>query len=141
MRHRFFGILLGFAAALLVWAAARRAGGPGPSGVILSHCDGSLRVIAVQYVSGAKGPASVLTQFLPHLPQTVQVMVACPEPADFEELQGILATGTRGPNQCDFEAIPLRCRLVPVYTHHDETAWSRDRWIALKNRDSTMTLL
>ncbi len=122
------GILLGviFAAMMVQWVN-HRSGVRHTRGEILSECDGSIREIVVQYVSGADGARQVLAAFLRQLPKTVKIHLVCPDSAAYDEWSAGGETDAR--------------RAQPISVGHDMTAWSRDRWVALKQPGANATFL
>jgi hypothetical protein len=113
------GAAIGLAAGLAILAlTGGRPNGPAASGPILSECDGRMRELVVQYEpSSREVVAAAYHDFLGALDSDVTVHVVCPDAAaydDFESLAGI-----------------VRCHLIPIFTHHPITTWSRDRWVAL----------
>jgi hypothetical protein len=90
---------------------------PAGSG-LLSDCDGSIGELVIHYERGSAGVVeTVYRQFLGALPKEVTVFVVCPDRAAFEDLRKRLGR--------------VACRLTPVPTGHPQTAWSRDRWLAV----------
>ncbi len=118
------GITVGVLAAV-AGSVAHRAR-PTPRGVLLPDCDGAIGSVVIQYVAGADFAPPIYREFLQQLPADVRVYAVCPEQVDFDELSRNLGS----------QAV----RLTPVLLHHAMTAWSRDRWIALRQRDGKMLL-
>jgi hypothetical protein len=110
------GAALGLAAALLVlgYASMQRAGRTTP---MLSDFGGPIHAVVMQYAQGSAFVAPVYRQYLQYQSADLTAYIACPNEADFQEISALIG--------------PVPCRLVPVYTGHDQTAWSRDRWVAL----------
>jgi len=54
---------------------------------MLSECDGKIRSIAIQYVSGSKFAVPIYRQFLSVLPADVKVHVLCPDEKSLDELK------------------------------------------------------
>jgi hypothetical protein len=123
------GICIGLLAAAIVLAMTDGRKTIAISGPILSECDGRIRSIAIQYVSGADFAAPVYRQFLGELPADVTVYAVCPDRQSFEELHSRLGTESS--------------RVKAIVTGHPMTAWSRDRWISLRpgRRESAVTLV
>ena len=83
---------------------------------------GTVRSVVMQYAAGSQFVLPVYRDYLKWQGTTgtdFTVYMACPEPADFNEIKTSLA------------AAAGHCNLIPVYTHHTMTPWSRDRWVAL----------
>src|SRR5439155_3718624 len=121
------GLILGLSSAALVLSvmSGRRTPQP-PTGAMLSECDGAIREVVIHYMHGAASVASVYRHFLPMLEVGVTVDVVCPDRESFDELS---------------ESLPkISCTLRPIVTDHPVTAWSRDRWVALTDVDSTTLL-
>ncbi len=119
---KLIGILLGLAGATAVLSRSNGRSNPGPqTGPILSECDGTIHSIVIQYVAGADFAADIYCQLISSLPADVRVYVACPAQSDFDELSRIVGGSAT--------------RLHPIFTGHEMTAWSRDRWIALRPLD------
>ena len=92
-------------------------------GPVLSDCDGALREVVIQYVASAGDIVSpACSQFLRQLPADITVRVVCPSAEDFADFQA--RVGDVAP------------RLVPIFTKHSITTWSRDRWITLSPRQA-----
>lgn len=113
-----FGAVLGVvvAAVILAWDRAGRAAPP--QGIIVSECEGALKELVIQYEPGAlEDIAPIYRDFLRQLSADVIVHVACPDRVAFDQLR---------------EAVgKVPCTLQPVITGHPQTAWARDRWVAL----------
>ena len=116
------GIAIGLAAALLVlgYVSMQRAQ---PAPTMFPDEGSRIRAVVMQYANGSEFVAPVFRQYLQYQSPDVTAYVACPEPDDFARLQQLLGS--------------VPCHLVPVFTHHPMTAWSRDRWVALKLPDAT----
>ena len=119
---KILGILIGLAAgaaivALIPSRAERRA----QAGPVLSDCDGRLKAVVIQYVSGAEFAASVYRDFLRQLPGDVMVHVMCPDRPAWEELRARVGT--------------VASTLNPIFTSHPMTPWSRDRWVVLRPKE------
>jgi hypothetical protein len=122
------GICIGLAGALSVLAMSGGSQTIQPSsGQMISECDGAIRSIAIQYVSGAYFAVPIYRQFLSVLPTDVHVHVLCPDQKSLRELQAELGE--------------TFSRLHPIVTGHAMTTWSRDRWIALESSDGPATLV
>jgi len=111
------GAGLGLAAAMLVLGYASMQRAPQLGSPMLSDHGGPIRAVVMQYARGSDFVAPVYRQYLQWQTADFTVYLACPAEADFQELRTLVG--------------PVNCRLVPVYTGHDQTAWSRDRWVAL----------
>lgn len=95
---------------------------------MLPDAGGHIRGAVLQYVSGSDNVLPAYRDFLGYQPADVTLYVACPEEADFTEFRSRVGD--------------TAARLIPVYTHHAMTAWSRDRWVALIGEKShRVTLL
>jgi hypothetical protein len=113
------GICIGLtAAAFALNRTGLRTTVAGASGPMVSECDGQIRSVAIQYVSGAGFAIPIYRQFLAALPTDVRMHVLCPDQKSLDELRAALG--------------PMSARLEPILTGHAMTAWSRDRWIALR---------
>ncbi len=124
-RVRFFGVVLGLAmAGVMLSVGFRRGSTPAP---MLSECDGAIRSIVIQYVSGADFAIPVYRDFLTQLHPDVTVYAVCPDLAAFDELSRQLGG--------------LSHRLTPLLVGHEMTAWSRDRWVALRPASDGFTHL
>jgi hypothetical protein len=111
------GAAIGIAAAMLLLGYMNaRASAPRP--VMFPDSGGRVRGAVMQYSRGNDAVVPVFQQYLSCQDSDLTVYMVCPEAADFAEIS------TRLP--------ACRARLVPVYTHHPITAWSRDRWVALE---------
>ena len=110
------GAGIGLAAALLVlgFVSLQR---PPRGDPMLGDFGGPIRAVVMQYAHGSDFVAPVYRQYLQFQSPGVTAYIACPAEADFQEIAALIG--------------PVKCRLVPVYTGHDQTAWSRDRWVAL----------
>ena len=119
----FLGAAVGLAAALLVigYGTGRRTSSPNP---MLPDFGGPIRAVVMQYARGSDVVAPVYRQYLGFQTPDFTAYIACPAPADFQELTQFVG--------------PVKCRLVPVYTHHEQTAWSRDRWVAIPPRNPAL---
>ena len=120
MRFRasiFLGIGIGLAAALVLIAhtATHRMAGP----PMLPDYGGPVRSVVMQYAAGSTFVVPVFCDYLKWQGPDVTVYIACPGETDLAEITGLLGNSTGG------------CRIVPVFTGHTMTAWSRDRWVAL----------
>jgi hypothetical protein len=91
------------------------------NGPMLSECDGRIESIVIQYVAGARFAVPVYRQLLTALPNDVRAYAVCPDEPSLRELKSELG--------------PVAARLRPIFSGHDMTAWSRDRWIALAPTD------
>ncbi len=88
-----------------------------PHGPVLSDCDGAIEELVIQYVPEAAGIVeTAYSEFLGSLPDEVTVRVICENKAAFEDFRGRLGA--------------YSCEVLPVYTRHAMTCWSRDRWLA-----------
>jgi hypothetical protein len=115
---KLMGIVIGLAAAIAALSRTNGRAESGPrTGPMISECDGRIRAIVIQYVKGADFAAGIYRQFVSALPADVRIYVACPGPADLDELRQAMGSAAG--------------RLQPVFTGHEMTAWSRDRWIAM----------
>jgi hypothetical protein len=84
---------------------------------LLSDCDNSIEELVIQYVpDAAEIVLETYQQFLSQLPKEVRVYVVCPSAEACQHLIGSLKA--------------IKCKLVPVFTNHPITTWSRDRWLA-----------
>ncbi len=123
------GVGIGLAAALLVlgYASMQRPARPGSP--MLADQGGPIRAVVMQYARGSDFVAPVYRQYLHYQSAGLTVYLACPAEADYQEIVALIG--------------PVQCRLVPVYTGHDQTAWSRDRWVAFSqdNPQRPVTLL
>jgi len=109
------GTALGIAAAMLVLGYFNaRAATPRPA--MFPDAGGRVRAVVMQYARGNDAVIPVFQQYLNYRSSDLTVYMVCPEPADFQEISARLRTAAT---------------LLPVYTHHPITAWSRDRWVAL----------
>jgi hypothetical protein len=110
------GLVAGFAFLAVTGSYAKQAAASGP---ILSECDGRMRELVVHYEPSAREVvAAVYRDFLGALDPDVTVHAVCPDRAAYEEFVSLAGR--------------IRCRLDPIITHHPMTAWSRDRWVALR---------
>jgi len=118
------GIAIGLCAAVIVISTiSGKQNTTSSSAPVMSECDGDLKELVIQYVRGAGAVLPVYHQFLPLLSSDVTVHAVCPELADFAELR---------------QALPeISCKLDPILTHHEMTAWARDRWVALPSSDQS----
>jgi hypothetical protein len=114
---KIIGIAVGLLAAATVLLTDHPRRAPSDTGAMLSECDGSIESIVIQYVTGADFTLPIYRQFLAALPSSVRVYAVCPGEADLSELQSALTGDSH--------------KLVPIFTRHAMTPWSRDRWIAL----------
>lgn len=115
---RVLGILIGLVTSGVILAVVgHRALGPA-SGPVLADCEGALKAIVIQYIREADFAAPVYREFLRQLPSEVRVYVVCPDRQTYERLGERIGE--------------VRCQLHPVITGHAMTAWSRDRWLALR---------
>ena len=112
------GACLGLAVGLLLSTDRARQGAV-DRGAMLDEYGGPLRSVVMQYTKGADFVWPVYRQFLMQQGAELTVYVACPAEGDFAELRE--AVGEVG------------CRVVPVYTRHEMTTWSRDRWVVLQD--------
>lgn len=113
------------AAVLTVGPADRRVV---PAGTILPECQGPLRELVIQYEPSAlKDIAVVYRDFLRQLDAGVTVRAVCPDQAAFDQLRRVVGQ--------------TPCALVPLLTGHAQTAWARDRWVALAGPDDTTRLV
>lgn len=111
----FIGLLAGGAVLMLAGAPDRA---PGPSGPILSECDGHLADLVIHYAPAAKEiVAPVYRDFLGALGNDTRVYVVCPDSLAFADFLATVG--------------PVACNLRPIVVGHLITAWSRDRWVAL----------
>ncbi len=121
------GAALGLAAAALVLGYTSTRHTP-PAGVMLPDYGGAIRTAIMQYTAGSQFVAPVFREFLTDLPASVTIYLACPERADYDEIRPLIGD--------------IRCTLIPTFTHHAMTAWSRDRWVAITGLpDHRITLL
>lgn len=120
LRLRSLGLALGVLAALGVVAWKHTATG---GAAMLSEYEGSLRGIVIHYAPGSDFVLPVYRQFLQQLPADVRVYVLCPDADAYAQVRKELGA--------------LSSRLQPVLVGHAMTAWSRDRWIALRGRRYT----
>src|SRR5256885_14661502 len=112
------GIVIGLACATLLLSSISGRQSPRlVTGAMMSECDGALREIVIQYISGAQNVVPVYRDFLPLLARDVIVDVLVPDTAAFNELRSELPA--------------ISCTLRPIVTNHPMTAWSRDRWVTL----------
>lgn len=117
MRQRILGILIGLTLAIGVgWIAGLWKNKPIPPAPVLSETDGEIRAINIQYTAGADFTIPIYREFLSKFNPRAKVYVVCPENADLAELQSKLQ---------------ISRTLIPIYTHHPQTPWAKDRWIAL----------
>ena len=117
--RRLLGVFIGvcIAAAVTALTAQHRPAEPA-AGPILSDCDGALQELVIHYVPEAGSVVErTLRRFLGSLPRDVQIHVVCPDRAAFDDLLARLGE------------VPAELR--PVFTEHEMTFWSRDRWLAL----------
>jgi len=128
-QQRAIGILIGLALAGAALGLLSRPGRGTPRGTVLSECDGALKVLVIQYVQGADFAIPVYRDFLRQIGPGILVHVACPDRSAYDEFVSRLG--------------PVECRLSPILVGHEMTAWSRDRWLALKSNstDGPITLL
>lgn len=120
------GAALGLAAALLVLGyVSLRA--PRHDAPMLSDVGGPVRSVVMQYAHGSDFVAPVFRQYLAWQSPDFTAYLACPAQADFDEITTLIG--------------PVKCRLVPLFTGHDQTAWSRDRWVALTAADPKLPVL
>ncbi len=112
------GISLGLlvAAAVMGLFPGRHAILP-PTGPMLTEADGAIRSAVIQYAHGSEFVLPVYRQFLAYMASDVTIYVACPDQSAFDELRAAVGSPA--------------CTLHPIFTAHDMTAWSRDRWVAL----------
>jgi hypothetical protein len=124
------GVVIGLCAAVIVISTiSGKQNSTITAAPVISECDGALKELVIHYVRGGDAVLPVYQQFLPLLSRVTTVHVVCPEQADFDELR---------------DALPkFACRLDAILTHHEMTAWSRDRWVALPgaNEGEPTTLL
>ena len=119
---KLLGICLGLALGMIALSRTNGHSDAGPrTGPMLSECDGAIRSIVIQYVAGADFAANIYRQLIPALPGDVRIYAVCPGPGDWDELSAALGNSSK--------------RLTPIFTRHEMTAWSRDRWIALSPLD------
>ena len=111
----FLGIIIGLAAALFVISHVSRAQ---PQPPMLPDEGPAIRAAVLQYSHGSDFVVPVFRQYLAYQSANFTAYLACPEESDFSEIRALLGD--------------LACTLIPVYTHHPMTAWSRDRWVALQ---------
>ncbi len=128
------GVFIGLVLGVAILLALERGRTPPPrwpeAGPLLSDCDGRMTELVIQYLSpSADICAPAYRAFLPLLPADVTVRVACPAQADFDDLLKRIG--------------PVSCRMLPIFTGHAMTCWSRDRWLALTplERGGPATLL
>jgi hypothetical protein len=121
MPHRILGILIGLTLAIGVgWIVGLWKNKPIPPAPVMSETDGEIREIDIQYVVGADFTIPIYREFLTQFNPRAKVYVVCPEEADFAELK---------------EKLGISRMLAPIYTHHPQTPWAKDRWIALFRSD------
>jgi len=112
------GLVLAAGVLGLVQPGGGRRVGPAP-GPVLSDCDGAIGELVIQYAAAAAEiVAPVYREFLPNLPADVTVHVVCPDQAAFADLADRVGS--------------VACRLRPIAVGHAMSAWSRDRWLALR---------
>lgn len=120
------GIAVGLAAALLVlgYASMRRVEA---GAAMLPDEGGRVRAVVMQYARGSEFVAPVFKQYLQYQPADVTVYLTCPGEEDFTEICGLVGK--------------VSCQMVPVYTGHVMTAWSRDRWVAMRSPDAAGAIM
>ena len=111
------GIGIGLVAAAVVASvlASRRA--PVFTGPMLPDCGLPMRSAVLQYARGNEFVLPVYKAFLAECPGDVEIILACPDQAALDELRAGVGV--------------IQQKLTPVFTGHTQTAWSRDRWVAL----------
>src|ERR1044071_7733552 len=111
------GGFIGVATALLVigYATARA---PERRTMLPDH-GGRVRAVVMQYNRESQYVLPVYRDYLKHQGADVTAYIACPAADDFKELRELLGSDAG------------QAKMVPVYTGHEMTAWSRDRWVAL----------
>lgn len=110
------GIVLGLllaAGILSLWRSHQSSA----SGPMIPDYGGPLKTITMQYTKDAQFTWPIYRAFLGQQSAALTVQVICPEPADYDELLAQLG--------------PVPPQLQPLYTHHTQTPWSRDRWVLL----------
>jgi hypothetical protein len=119
----FVGGAVGLAAALVVigYGTGNRAPRANP---MLADYGGPIRAVVMQYARGSDFVAPVYRQYLGYQDTNFIAFMACPSAGDFQEITQLIG--------------PVKCRLVPVYTNHEQTAWSRDRWVAVPARNPAL---
>jgi hypothetical protein len=120
------GMAVGLVAALLVlgYASMQRTQ---VLPAMLSDEGGRIQAVVMQYATGSQFVAPVFQQYLGYQSADVKVYFACPGPEDFAEIRKLVG--------------PVACQILPVYTGHVITAWSRDRWVALHSPVSNLVTL
>lgn len=115
-------VAIGVIAALLVLEARSKPTSEiRPAGSMLPETSGPLREIVIQYIAGDTIAMPVYRDFLPQLRSHVLIHVVSPDQAAFSEFQNRIGT--------------LSCRVNPIFTGHEMTVWSRDRWAAVAPKD------
>lgn len=95
---------------------------------LLSDCDGKIKKLVIQYIPEAAGiVVKIYQQFLTELKGDISIIVICPDQNAFKEFCAKVGD-TSG-------------QIIPVFSGHKMTCWSRDRWLALTNPKSGIRLL
>jgi len=117
---------LGVAGVAMVWPKPDPLELPAP--VAIPDCDGTLDAIVLQYnVDAGEISGPVYRELITAMPQDVTIYVVCTRPSSF----GHLLFHTELPEEC----------ATPLFFNHEMSTWSRDRWIALKDDQGTVTIL
>lgn len=129
MLHRFIqlaGLLLGLGLALLAggWLGLGQQEPELPTGQLLSDCEGPIRQVVIQYhPDGLDIVATPYQQFLSKLRKDIEVIVVVQDKNAWQHFQQEVG---------DFGS-----RVRPCFTGVENSCWSRDRWIALADQQTT----